>query len=258
MSRKDSRETGKNRRKFIKMHRLVFELEYGKNLLNTESIDHIDMVKINNTISNLRLSPLGTSINQINVGLRSDNKTGYKGVIFRKKTNKYEAKISYKGKRIWLGAYEDIIEAGKAYNKKALELFGDGNERVAIQNYIKNNNLESFTFLRGNQTADFIKQKYQECHFLILPSKSEGWPKVVAEAMFWSCLPIATPVSCVVNMLDNENRGILLNEILIEDCEKIELLLHNETLYQEKVLQAVTWSQNYTTDYFEEEIKKLL
>ena len=125
MSRKDSRETGKNRRKFIKMHRLVFELEYGKNLLNTESIDHIDMVKTNNTISNLRLSPLGTSINQINVGLRSDNKTGYKGVIFRKKTNKYEAKISYKGKRIWLGAYEDIIEAGKAYNKKALELFGD-------------------------------------------------------------------------------------------------------------------------------------
>jgi glycosyltransferase involved in cell wall biosynthesis len=157
-----------------------------------------------------------------------------------------------------LYAVQIVEELFKKGFKVNLELFGNGNERVVIQSYIKNNNLESFIFLRGNQTADFIKQKYQESHFLVLPSKSEGWPKVVAEAMFWGCLPIATPVSCVVNMLDNENRGILLNEILIEDCEKIELLLHNETLYQEKVLQAVTWSQNYTTDYFEEEIKKLL
>ena len=143
-------------------------------------------------------------------------------------------------------------------NKVILELFGEGIERVAIQNYINTNNLEHFIFLRGNENADFIKQKYQESQFLILPSKSEGWPKVVAEAMFWGCLPLVTPVSCVPYMIDGGNKGEFLTENLLDDCEKIALLLHNETLYQKKVAKAIVWSQDYTTDSFEEEIKKLL
>jgi hypothetical protein len=125
MSRKESRETGISRSKSLKMHRLIYELSHNVNLKSKEHIDHIDRNKINNTVSNLRISGIGTSINQINVGLRKDNTTGFKGVIFRKRTNKYEAKISYRSKRIWLGAYEDIIDAAKAYNKKAKELFGN-------------------------------------------------------------------------------------------------------------------------------------
>jgi len=125
MSRKQSRETGLPRQKSLKMHRLVYEIEHNITLDTKEHIDHKNRNKTDNRVENLRLSPLGTSINQINVPLRADNTTGYKGVNFREKTGKYEAKISYKGKRIWLGAYVDINDAAKAYNKKALELFGD-------------------------------------------------------------------------------------------------------------------------------------
>jgi hypothetical protein len=125
MSRKQSRETGLKRGVDIIIHRLIYQLEYGVSLKSSQHIDHINRKPFDNRVENLRLSPLGTSINQINVSLRADNTTGYKGVIFREKTGKYEAKISYKGKRIWLGAYVDINDAAKAYNKKALELFGD-------------------------------------------------------------------------------------------------------------------------------------
>jgi len=124
MSRKESRDSGMPRKKNLKMHRLVYELTNNINLKTKEHIDHIDRNKINNTVSNLRISGIGRSINQINVGLRKDNTTGFKGVIFRKRTNKYEAKISYRSKRIWLGSYEDVVDAAKAYNKKAKELFG--------------------------------------------------------------------------------------------------------------------------------------
>lgn len=151
-----------------------------------------------------------------------------------------------------------IEELSKKGFKVQLELFGEGLERNSIQNYIKDNNLEHFVFLRGNQNSDFIKLKYQESHFLILPSKSEGWPKVVAEAMFWGCLPLATPVSCVANMLDNENRGLLLSENLCKDCEKISLLLQNYDEYFIKIKSAMKWSQNFTTDKFEFEINKIL
>lgn len=157
-----------------------------------------------------------------------------------------------------LYAVQIVEELFKKGFKVNLELFGNGNERVVIQNYIKNNNLESFIFLRGNQTADFIKQKYQESHFLVLPSKSEGWPKVVAEAMFWGCLPLVTPISCVPYMLDHGKRGELLSEDINKDCDKIILHLQNENFYQDKVNKAKTWSQTFTTNYFENEIRKLL
>ncbi len=152
-----------------------------------------------------------------------------------------------------------IVEAlHKKGFKVQLELCGEGLQKNTIQNYITANHLESFVFVLGNQTAALIKQKYQDSHFLILPSKSEGWPKVVAEAMFWGCLPVATPVSCVSNMLDNENRGLLLNEILLTDCTKIALLLHTYTEYCKKVNNAMQWSQQFTTDKFELEISKIL
>jgi len=124
-SRKEARETGLPRQKSIKMHRLVYELENNTELETEQHIDHINRNPSDNRIENLRLSEIGTGVNQINVGLRTDNTTGYKGVIYRKKTNKFESKISYKGKRIWLGAFDKIKDAAKAYNEKALELFGD-------------------------------------------------------------------------------------------------------------------------------------
>lgn len=125
MSRKESRETGLARKKALKMHRLVYELENGIKLNPDQHIDHINQDKIDNTIENLRISELGSGINQINVGLRADNTSGYKGVIYREKTGKWEAKISYKEKRIWLGAYKNKEMAAIKYNEKALELFGD-------------------------------------------------------------------------------------------------------------------------------------
>src|SRR5690606_34200508 len=54
-----------------------------------------------------------------------------------------------------------------------------------------------------------------DSHFLILASKSEGWPKAVAEAMFFGCILIVTPVSCVPWMLNYGSRGILIPEVKV-------------------------------------------
>ena len=139
-----------------------------------------------------------------------------------------------------------------------LSIFGEGLERAALEKYIKDNNLVEFIFLKGNQDLETIKKAYSESHFLMLPSKSEGWPKAVAEAMFWGCLPISTAVSCVESMLDGGNRGILLNRNLETDVEEISNIIKNEKEYHEKVLNAVKWSRRYTLDFFEQEIKLLL
>ena len=119
-------------------------------------------------------------------------------------------------------------------------------------------NRENIIFLKGNQNQETIKKAYIENHFVVLPSLSEGWPKAVAEGMFWGCLPIASKVSCVPNMLENGKRGLLLDLKLNQDVQNIESILKNNNLYQDKVINAVQWSRQFTMDVFEDEIKLLL
>jgi len=54
--------------------------------------------------------------------VRKNSKSKYCGVSLRKNT--YIAGIKYNNKRIYLGSYHSEIDAAKAYDLKALELFG--------------------------------------------------------------------------------------------------------------------------------------
>lgn len=84
-------------------------------------IDHIDGNGLNNSIKNLRLAT--RSQNLMNAAMRSNNKSGYRGVS--KQGNKWMANIRIDKKRIYLGSYECPTAARLAYLKKAKELFGE-------------------------------------------------------------------------------------------------------------------------------------
>jgi glycosyltransferase involved in cell wall biosynthesis len=139
-----------------------------------------------------------------------------------------------------------------------LRIYGEGIERKLLENYIETKQLDSIVFLKGNQSTEIIQRAYQESHFVILPSASEGWPKAIAEGMFWGCVPLATKVSCVPFMLDFGNRGLLLTMDLANDSLQMEKIIKNQPLYDSMQHQAATWSQKYTTELFESEILKIL
>jgi glycosyltransferase involved in cell wall biosynthesis len=139
-----------------------------------------------------------------------------------------------------------------------LDLYGEGVQREVLENYITANNLGGIAFLKGNQNQEVVKKAYQNSHFVVLPSKSEGWPKAIAEGMFWGCVPIATSVSCVPQMLDFGKRGLLLSMNLENDTKQITLLLNNESNFEKIRNGASDWSRKYTLDEFEEKIKLLL
>ena len=67
------------------------------------------------------------TIQNRNRRIRKNNKTGYKGVSFRKGWNKYRAQIMVNNKNKKLGHFQTVIEGAIAYN-----------------NYIIENNLEGF------------------------------------------------------------------------------------------------------------------
>lgn len=139
-----------------------------------------------------------------------------------------------------------------------LDFYGDGALRNGIQKNIEKNNLQHFVKLNGNQNQETVKRKYLDSHFLLLPSKSEGWPKVVAEAMFLGCLPVVSNVSCVSTMIGENQRGCFITFHLQNDTDAIENIILNPELYNAKAEKALNWSQKFTLEYFEEEIRKML
>lgn len=138
-----------------------------------------------------------------------------------------------------------------------LKIFGNGKELPVIEKYILEHLLLETVFLMGNQSKAIVKEALQNAHFLVLPSKSEGWPKVVAEAMFWGCIPLATPVSCVPQMMEDE-RGILLQMDLEKDIPNILQVLADEKKLKQMQHNGVQWSREFTFEKFTSEIQKFL
>jgi glycosyltransferase involved in cell wall biosynthesis len=112
--------------------------------------------------------------------------------------------------------------------------------------------------LHGNQDSKRVENVYKKSDFLILPSKSEGWPKAVAEAMFWGVIPVITNISCIPWMIGHGERGIELSLNLDQDIEQIFEHLNNKEKLISMSVNAQEWSHQYTLDAFETEIKKLL
>jgi glycosyltransferase involved in cell wall biosynthesis len=123
---------------------------------------------------------------------------------------------------------------------------------------IQNQNLQNNIILHGNVTAESLKKAYSESHFLLFASKSEGWPKAVAEAMFWACLPITTRVSCVPDMIGHGSRGVLIEADSNQIVEAVLDLLKNPEDYRNKTESAREWSRTYTLEKFQSEIQNLL
>ena len=85
-------------------------------------VDHIDCNRMNNNYTNLRWCNGFQNCSNKNPK-QKNNTSGYKGVSI--KNNKWFASIGFNNKRISIGTFDNKEDAAKAYNEKALELFGE-------------------------------------------------------------------------------------------------------------------------------------
>lgn len=94
-------------------HRLIFL--YFKGFL-PKYVDHINNIRDDNKIENLR---------ECEHSQNHANRKKAGGISYRKKENKYTARIGVKSRQIWIGSFDTEIEAKRAYNERAKKEFGE-------------------------------------------------------------------------------------------------------------------------------------
>lgn len=102
-------------------HRIVWAMHYGK--WPDGEIDHINGVKTDNRIGNLRTAT--RSENEWNKGKQTNNTSGLKGVSFCKRTGRWQAQIQHKGKQIHLGRFTTPEDAHAAYCEASKKYHGE-------------------------------------------------------------------------------------------------------------------------------------
>lgn len=109
-----------NKKRYL-AHRLAWLYVYEE--YPNQQIDHINMIKSDNRIKNLRLANCST--NKFNTNARIDNTSGYKGVFFNKKNKNWQAIAGINGKKKYLGAFDNPQDASKAYEEFAKSNHGE-------------------------------------------------------------------------------------------------------------------------------------
>ena len=105
----------------FRAHRICWVIAYGSEPAN--EIDHINGLKDDNRLRNLREAT--RSQNCMNMKVRSDNKSGFKGVYWREHAKRFTASIWKDGKRKTLGYFDTAEQAHKSYIQASINMHGE-------------------------------------------------------------------------------------------------------------------------------------
>ncbi len=122
---------------------------------------------------------------------------------------------------LFVGRVEAAKGAGRAVEVLAglvsagldatLDLVGDGPERPQFEKLAARSGIAGRATFHGWMSRDRLEDQYRSAHMLLLPSTaSEGWPKVLSEAMAFRAVPLAGAVSSVGQVLEATGAGLAL------------------------------------------------
>lgn len=146
-------------------------------------------------------------------------------------------------------AFKKVIELNKDYQ---LHIAGDGHLRKGLEKLVDKEELTEKVNFCGNLNMSELVDKYNMAECFILSSYTEGFPKVVLEAIFSGCKVVATDVGSVKTFLPE--KYIIPNDS-IENLQNYILKIINEKKYdidKEKLKLKFTWSNvidNYEKTY---------
>lgn len=128
------------------------------------------------------------------------------------------------------------------YRGFKLKLVGDGELVSKIKNHIANQKIENVEFL-GQKSSKELLEIYNQSKIFALTSLSEGFPKVVLEALACNCVVVSTKVGSVPSIFGDDYPFYIDGDTAEDVCVALESAASKGKMmatYFEKV-KAFSW-----------------
>ena len=140
-----------------------------------------------------------------------------------------------------------------------LDVVGDGPERGTFEALSRRLGVDDAIRFHGWLRRTSLGPLFGDAHFLLLPSVSEGWPKVLSEAMAYGAVPLAGRVSCISQYLARFRSG---KAFPADDeqafVEAIAAYAATPTTWQEESMRGVEAAALFTYGRHVENVRVLL
>ncbi len=143
----------------------------------------------------------------------------------------------------------DALKMTEAKNDIEEMIFaGDGSERKKYEKVASEINMKiSF---EGLLSRSELEKVYEKSHLIVLPSQSEGFPKVIAEAAAFGCVPLVSDVSSISQYFDETKSFLLKNINATEIKMKLDIALSNRKKLKEMSLLCIKASGIFTYEHY--------
>jgi glycosyltransferase involved in cell wall biosynthesis len=140
-----------------------------------------------------------------------------------------------------------------------LDLAGDGPQSHELRELAGNLGLAENATFHGWLAPAALRNLYHEAHFLLLPSSSEGWPKVLSEAMAFRTVPLAGAVSCIPQILHTTQAGAAVPADDVRGfVAQIEKLAHDPAGWRLMADNGQRAAAGFTYETYIERVRQLL
>lgn len=156
-----------------------------------------------------------------------------------------------------------VIEALKTLKDRGrifyFDIVGDGSYLNTLRDLVNDLGLNDQVVFYGKLNHLEVLSVLQKSNFFVYPTASEGFPKVVLEAMSQGLVILTTGVSVLGDLINESQAGVLLNERSSEEIIKqIDRLFLDKERLSKMSSNAVSYSKQYTLEVWIDEISKHL
>lgn len=168
---------------------------------------------------------------------------------------------------LFVGALNDgkgvgrVLEVARMLQQRGvrcrLRLLGDGPDRPRYEKWVASHGLADVTFY-GWVPREEVAAHYAAAHFILLPSQSEGWPKVLSEAMAYGAVPVAAAVSSIPQILSETGAGVTLApDDILGQVAAIEQMTADPERWAAASQAGVAAARLFTYRHYQESVARL-
>lgn len=162
--------------------------------------------------------------------------------------------IPQKNQKLLIAAFNEVV---KAFPEYTLTIYGEGESRGELENYIKRLGIGAIVDLPGSKKN--VHGLMADASLFVLPSLYEGMPNVLIEAMCLGLPCISTMVSGADDLIQNNESGLIVKNNDQDDMVRaMTELLSNEALRNSFGEQAVKVAEKLTPETIASEWERVI